>query len=393
VYKMADVNISYTIGDVSLVRGGNERKIEAIPFKKSVKLKDEDRIITAPGAYVIDLSDTPGSRENGTWMHAFPRSEVLLRIRGSIITRMELVRGLFQINTGREGHVITPTAELRSGGNFWVDVSKDGAVVVASEVAQMKIVHKKSKKGVVISSHQQVTVTQENILEPCTIDQRFKEACKVWESLQQSKAKFLYGDMLERNVPQELQKFAKVVEEKTGRKEDYNPAKYQKWLKEQKEFGEWKYDEVIESKLPEFKPRKQEEKITSKPVHKIIVLNKSVNYQGIDFKVASLEKGQEFKGRNAPESKEFLVLNVEAKNNSAKQVFVFYDEEVRLINESGEVIPLENYKLETNFEPQFKAEGFLSFLVPKGGSKFKLQFDKKSLSKVEIEFEISENSI
>lgn len=392
---MADVTISYTIGDISLVRGGRKTRIEAIPFKKSVKLKDGDRIIASSASYVTDLWDTPSplGDEKGTGITMFPNSELVLGIKyNRLIIRIELVAGLFKITTDKE--VITPNAELRflQGGNvFWIDVAKDGSVVVASEAAQMEVVHKKNKKGGVISYKQQVTVTQEDILEPCGVDQRFKEAYKTWEMLEQSKAKFLYGDMLERNVPQELEKFAKVIEEKTGRKEDYGSVKYQKWLNEQKEFGDWKYDEVVESKLPEFKPVKIEEKPIPAAKPKIVDINKTVNYQGIDFKIVRAEKGTEFKGRNAPEGKEFLVLNVEAKNNSTKQVIIFYEEEVRLLNESGEIIPLENYKLENNFDPQSETKGFLSLLVPKEDNTFKLQFGKKSMPKVELKIKLSED--
>lgn len=392
VYKMSEVKISYTIGDVSLVKGGKKRKIEAIPFKKSVKLKDGDSIITDAQSYVADLWDKPGTNQTGTGITIFPNSELVLGIKG-IIRKIELIKGLFRIVTEKE--VITPSTELRfPQGNapFWVDVSKDGVVVVASEAAPMEVIHKKTKKGVVIGFKQQVAVTQEDILEPCGIDQRFKEAYKLMETLEQSKAKFLYGDMLERNVPKELEKFTKVIEEKTGRKEDYDPAKYQKWLKEQKEFGEWKFDEATESKLPEFKSIKAEEKITLAVKSQITDINKTINYQGINFKIISAEKTSEFKARNSPEGKNFLILHVEAKNNSAKQVFVFYDEEVRLINEPGEIIPLENYKLETSFDPNAESKGFLLFLVDKESNKFKLQFGKKSLPKVELDFELLEDS-
>jgi len=391
---MGDVMITYTVGDVYLERGDKKRKIEAIPSGKNsrwVRLKDGDRIGTVSRSYVVHLSDDPGPRQTGTVITAFPNSELSLRIKG-IITAVELICGLFKIATEKE--VITPTAELRfpqGPSPFWIDVAKDGTVVVASEAVPMEIVHKKTKRGAVINSRQQVTVTQEDILQPCDVDQRFKEAYRVEESLKASEAKFLYGDMLEGNAAQELQKICDVVGQKTGRKIDgYDPAKYQKWLKEQKEFGEWKLDEAVESELPEFKPQKQEEKTAPIVKPTIMDINKIVSYQGVDFKLASAEKGQEFKGRNAPEGKDFLVINIEAKNNSAKQVFVFYDEESRLINESDETIVLENYKLESSFEPQFENKGFLLFIVAKADKKFKLQLGKKSLPKVEVEFEFPE---
>lgn len=390
---MSDVKISYTIGVVSLVRDGKKRAAEAIPFKKSVTLQDGDKIITGAASYVVDLSDKPGHTQTGTMITIFPNSELILRIKG-LIKKVELVNGLFNIATEKE--VITPTAELRFPQGmavFWIDVGKDGAVVVASESSPMEVVHKKTKRGVVINYKQQVTATQEDILGPSAIDQRFKEAYKLKETLEQSKAKFLYGDMLERNAAQEYQKFAKVIEEKTGRKEEYDPAKYQKWLKEQKELGERKYDDAVDSNLPEFNPVKAGEKPIPAAKPKIVDINKTANYQGIDFKIVSAEKRMELKGRNAPEGKVFLLFNVEVKNNSNKQVIIFYEEEVRLINESGGNIPLENYKMENNFDVKSEVTGTLLFLVARADKKFKLQFGKKSMPKTEIEFEIAADSL
>lgn len=375
---MGEVKVSYTIGEVHLIRNGSDKKIEAIPLgnnSKWIRLKDGDRITTGAQSYVVEIIDNPGPNQNGSVITIFPNSVLVLEIKGALITKMELISGLFRIATGKE--VITPTAELKIdiSNVFWTDVAKDGSVTVASEAAPMEVTHKKSKRSFAVNSKQQVIVTQEDISEPCVVDERFKEAYKIWEMLEQSKAKFLYGDMLERNVPQKLQKLTKLVEEKTGRKQDYEADKYQKWLKEQKEFGEWKFDEVTEKKLPEFKTVKGE--VILKPIIHKIDINKSINYQGIDFRITSLEKGQEFKGRNATEGKDFLALNVNAKNNSSKQVIIFPEEEIMLATNAGKTINLEHFKMETNFDPSAETEGFLLFLVAKEDKKFKLQFGKK----------------
>lgn len=388
---MCEVRISYTIGDVFLVRNGKKRSIEAVPFKKSVRLRNKDRIITGARSYVVELSDEPGPTQTGTMVTAFPNSEFILEIKG-IIRAIKLIQGLFRIATEKE--VITPTAELRfpHGVNvFWIDIAKNDMVRVASEAVPLEVVHKKTKKSNVISFKQQVSVTREDILEPCGIDQRFKEAYKVWESLEQSRAKFLYGDMLERNVPQGLQELVAVIEEKTGERWDYDQTKYKKWLEEQKEFGEMKFDEVIKSKLPDFKSVEIEiERIIPMAESTTIYINKTVKYQGIDFKIISAEKTEEFRRRTAPKRADFLVLALEAKNNSTKQVIVFYDEEVRLINGSGETIPVEDYNIENNFDPKTETEGVLLFLVAKKDNKFKLQFGKKSVPKAEIELNLNE---
>lgn len=423
---MIPPQVNYTIGEVYLTGHGGKRSIEAIPFKKSVILKDGDKISTLNGSYVEFWDDV------GTWIIVFPNSELTLGIKGITIISTELIKGLFNIRTSGI-KVITPTTDrLGQAGVLWVDVAGD-TVVVASETGPIEVVHKKTKKSVVIGFRQQVTVTQEAISEPCDVDQRFKEAYKVGEMLEQSKAKFLYGDMLKRQVPQELKKLVKEAEkvpqelerlvkeveeipqelkskeveeteqelkklvkeakEKTGRKEDLDLTKAEKWLKEQKEFGEWKYEEAVESKLPEFKQQKTEEKTIPIAKPTTTDINKSVNYQEVDFNIISAEREEMFKGRYAPKGKDFLILSVEAKNNSTKQVFVFYDEEVRLINESGETISLENYKLETSFDPKTETKGFLLFIVTKEDKKFRLQLGKKSVPEAEVSFEFSRVSI
>ncbi len=338
---------------------------------------------------MVDLHDEPGPTQNGTVVAVFPNSEVVLGIKGNLITRMELKKGLFQISTAKG--VITPTAELRfpQGGNlFWVDVSKDGAVVVASEGVPMEVVSKKTTKAVIIDFKQQVAVTQEDISEPSVVDQRFKEASKTQELLVQSMGKGVYGEMLKKGTPWEFGKIAKVIEEKSGKKVEYDPRRYEKWLKEEKELAERRLERAVKRELPEFQQQRAVEKTLPKPDHKEMVVDKSVNYSGIDFNVTYLEKGRELKGRNAPLDKDFLVTYIEARNKSPKQVIVFPSEEIGLITEADEIIGLENYSMETNLDPQTETKGFLLFLVGKEDTKFKLQFGKKSLPKVEIEFKL-----
>lgn len=384
-YEVAkEVTISYTIGDVRLVRGGRKRLIEAVPFKKSVRLKDGDRIVTSARSYVFDLSDEPGPFETGTMITAFSNSEFALGIKG-LIRSVELVRGLFRIITEKE--VITPTAEIRfpeGSSPFWVDVSKDGAVVVASEAAPVEVLHKETKKGVVIGFKQQVTVTEEGILEPCLVDQRLKKAYGIYQALSQSQSKFIFGDMVEGGVPQGTEEITRIIEKATGEKQDYDREKHEKWLKEQRDLGEQKFREAVETELPEFKAD-EEVKPVFKAKPRTVEIDKTVNYAGIEFKVGTLERVQEFKGREAPEGKDFLIVNVEAKNNSQKQVYVFYDEEVRLINEDGENVLLENYQMETSFDTEAEHRGSFAFVVPGEETKFRLQFGKKSLPKVDLD--------
>ncbi len=119
-------------------------------------------------------------------------------------------------------------------------------------------------------------------------------------------------------------------------------------------------------------------------------VGKSVDYHSIEFNIATAEIRKEYKNRRGSENKAFLILKIGAKNNSSEQIFVFYQEEVRLISEAGKTIPLEDYKMETSFDPKAERDGYLLFVIPEENTKFKLQFGKKSLPKVELELDLVE---
>jgi hypothetical protein len=396
VKKMANVNITYSIGEVYRIRSGRKKRVKAKPLGDTlswVNLKDGDRIITGARSYVVELSDSPGPTQTGTSITAFPNSEFILGIKG-IIRKVELMKGLFQITTEKE--VVTPTAELRfrhGNGSFWIDVASDGSVVVASESNPIEVIHKKTKRGVVIKFKEQVVLTKEEILEPCGIDQRFKEAYKIREQLSIGQSKYMYEDMLNEEHLKELQERARMIEEATGEKQNFDIKKTTKYYKKQRAHGEKGIEYALQAELPDFKKTDSvaNDDISKEPVFGTINMNKSINYQGVEFLITTVEKRNEFKNRKVPEGKIFLVLNIESKNNSDKQAFVFYDEEVRLTDESEQVIPLKNYSLKTSFEPGRKNIGFLLFLVDNKYDKFKLQLGKMSLPKIELELNLPKN--
>lgn len=115
-------------------------------------------------------------------------------------------------------------------------------------------------------------------------------------------------------------------------------------------------------------------------------VNKTLAYQGITYKIVFFDRKNEFDGKKAPEGKEFLVFNMEAKNNLGKQVIIFYDEEARLLTENNEAIPPYNYKIENNFDAGAEAAGYFLFLVNQGINNFTFQFSKKVGPKAEIVF-------
>jgi hypothetical protein len=112
-------------------------------------------------------------------------------------------------------------------------------------------------------------------------------------------------------------------------------------------------------------------------------VNKSIKYQGVELKILSVKRDTKNKDTD------LLSIQIEAKNESGKQVFIFWNEEVRLNNERGESFPLDDYNLETSYMPESQAKGYLFIPVNKNDEKFKLQFGKKSLPKIEVDLDLS----
>lgn len=121
-------------------------------------------------------------------------------------------------------------------------------------------------------------------------------------------------------------------------------------------------------------------------------INRTLNYQGISFKIVTVTKNKEFKNRQAPKDQSFLIVNLNARNTLGRQVILFYDEEIRLLNGDGGVIALETYKIENNFDPGFKSDGYFIFVVDKNSAKFKLEFGKASLPKVNMNLDLNPDS-
>ena len=114
----------------------------------------------------------------------------------------------------------------------------------------------------------------------------------------------------------------------------------------------------------------------------VIPINQVIKYQDIECKITLVK--QEPKSDDT----DLLSINIEAKNESKKQVFIFWNEEVRLINEKDEIYSIDDYSLETNFMEGTQTKGYLFVPVKKQDHKFILQFGKKSFPKVELELDL-----
>jgi hypothetical protein len=107
-------------------------------------------------------------------------------------------------------------------------------------------------------------------------------------------------------------------------------------------------------------------------------VSESVTYNKTLFKFTKIEKGPEINMARAPKGKEFLFIYFDSTNKSSAQAFFSPNEEFNLIC-GKEVIPLRNYRMETNKDPnKLYANEQLFFVVPEDAKEFVLEIGKKS---------------
>jgi len=114
----------------------------------------------------------------------------------------------------------------------------------------------------------------------------------------------------------------------------------------------------------------------------VVPVDKTVQYQGIELKIVSVEI------EPGADDRVLLTINIEAKNQSGEQVYIFWSEETWLIDKKGEEFAVDDYDMETDYTPATQAEGQLFIPVDNKDQIFTLQFGKKSLPKVDLKLDL-----
>lgn len=117
-------------------------------------------------------------------------------------------------------------------------------------------------------------------------------------------------------------------------------------------------------------------------------IDESVTYNKVEMHFTKVEKGTELNMSAAPAGKEYLMIYFDSTNKGVGQAFFYPGEEARLVVE-GEIIPLRNYRMETNKDPGklYKDEQFF-FVVPETAKEFILEIGKKTLPKQTIKIKL-----
>ena len=364
---MKGVVLEQPVGEVWVVRGG-----QRLRATRTLALKDRDAIETGANSYVPSIHDnpSPASGQRGSDLCLFPNTRVVLSIRRGLISGVEIAEGL--VGAFTEAPVVTPTAEWC--GSAWAEVARNGDTVVAASRASVR--HRPSGRVVVFSDpdgRQQIRVTADGIGAPEAMDQRFARAQEIWENRGAFYAASLYGQFAASMSAGEEKVLASLqaVADRFGLDMEavkQSLAQQQSWLQAQASTYSQEAAAMQQADLGRAT---------------LIPIDRTIEYQGVSFRILTAKR------EPARGEADRLSLQVEAENRSGNLVFVFYNEEVRLIGAEGQTLAVDDYTLETALEPGRAYTGYLFVEVGRGEEQLTLQWGKRSLPKVELALDLS----
>ncbi len=364
---MKGVVLEQPVGEVWVVRSG-----ERLRATRTLALKDRDAIETGANSYVPSVHDnpSPSSGKQASDLCLFPNTRVVLSIRRGLIAGVEVQERL--VGAFTEAPVVTPMAEWC--GSAWVEVAPNGDTVVAASRAGVR--HRPRGRVVAFSDpdgRQQITATAGGITAPEAMDQRFARAREVWENRGTFYAASLYGQMaaaVAANQEKLVAHFGAVADRFGLDMEAVKQslAQQQEWLQVQAA----NYGQQAAS---------MQEADLGRAI--VVPVDRALEYQGASFRIVSAKR-EPTRGEA-----DRLSLLVEAENRGPNPVFVFYNEEVRLIGAEGQTFAVDDYTLETALEPGRAYTGYLLVEVERGAERLTLQWGKRSLPKAELALDLS----
>lgn len=367
------VYITTITGDVSAAIDG---KVSHIPKEMKLGVHVTCCVQTKKSSYAyITEKHRPGSEKAGMFAVLFPESTAVVHTGRGTINEVDIQKGFVVATTAK---TVTPTAAFMGAepGECFIEVDHKGRTIVAH--TRDTVYNCSTMQAVQLDVNQQVIVTKDGIgpIEPMEL--RFHKAMEMLTQLGAFGGAEMYQNMVNTSdaALSAILETQRHIAHMTGQdveklKEDAlrGHQKYQQWA--QKE-AESLFHEQEMIKMADYDNSAS-----------VIPINQSVQYQDINVKITSVKREPKKEGT------ELLSFKIEVKNDSQKQIFVFWNEEARLIDDQGTVFPIDDYSIETNFMPGDEAKGYLFIPVSNKFERFILQFGKKSLPKHEITVDLS----
>jgi len=358
-------------GNIKLLSDEGEKIIKE---EEKLKVNNKYEIILDKNSYAnISHETSPESREEGFLCVLFPDSNVKVLTGRGTIKEIEIVNGIvfapsiLKVKIPFAEFIDYPFSTL-----CCIEVVKNEKVIVTN--GRAVIMNKKTKKSVQLENGHQVIITENSISNEIA-EQRYKELMKIFERLYAFEGQTLYKNIS--NKSDELMQATlyvnKILAQKTG--QDFKKIeneiindfdKYKKWASQN-------VDEMEEVK----------QNILNKNFNKnceVIQINKSIIYSEVKIIINNLKIEER-------DNDMFLSFNITVENNTDKEKFIFWNEEVRFINKDNETILMEDYNIKTDILPQSKNTGYWFTIIRKDDKIRKIQFGKKSMKKLELELE------
>jgi hypothetical protein len=113
-------------------------------------------------------------------------------------------------------------------------------------------------------------------------------------------------------------------------------------------------------------------------------LDKTLFYSNLRVKLDTVEVAKQAPGMSAPapEGKEHVIFGLTLRNTRTDvSAIIFFEEEVWL-SVGKDLVAVENYKINNNFDPGQESSGYVIFTIPENTKQVSLLFGKKNLQKL-----------
>lgn len=362
-------------GEVSIILNG---QTNLVAKEKKIGADVSCELTTGKASYAyVTENKAPASKKSVFLAVLYPESKAVVHTGRGFIRKFEILEGLANVSLSK---IVVPFAEFKGEEHErgWVEVIPGAKTIFAD--MRCTICNCNSGKAVVLDANQQVWFTENEIGEPEPMDQRFYIARKIFFNLGTFSGAEIYQSIMNQSdaLLAATLEIERHIAEKTG--QDFNKLR-KETIEEHQRYIEWAKSESEEL-------LREQERIGITDFNRtstLVPIDQTVKYQNIDCKVISVKREAK------SEETDLLSVKMEAENDSQKQIFVFWHEECRLINEQGEIFPVDDYNLETNYMPGSRKEGYLFVPINRNDKKFTLQFGKASLPKVEMQLDLSKS--
>jgi len=106
-------------------------------------------------------------------------------------------------------------------------------------------------------------------------------------------------------------------------------------------------------------------------------MGKTAVYQGVKFSVKSVKTDKSYKGRQSPDGKAFLLLDLDMKNSGQVSMFYMFPNEEMSLMADKESCAVDDHHIDNGIEKGQSGVCSVVFQVPEAAKKLKLNFRSK----------------